>query len=832
MIVKASSTAIQCTHCGLPVPAGRVEAESTEQFCCSGCDAAYQLICSSGLDAYYKLATEEPREAIGSQSSRRSFAEFDEPVFQEKFVKQIAANEKSIQLAIEGLHCAACIWLIEKLPTILDGVRRAKVNWARATVVVHWDEGHVTLSEIATTLNRLGYRPHPVHTSDREQRFRLENRRHLTRLGIAAAIAGNNMLISAAMYLGMFSHMTASMTQLLRVASCIVGLAALLIPGRVFLKSAFHSLRTRTPHMDLPIALALTVGTIAGTVNVIRGVGDVYFDSLAVLIFLLLVGRWILFRQQSRAADAVEMLYRLTPRTTRKLVDGEPVEILVDLVKPGDVLQIRAGDQFPVDATIMKGSTRVDESILSGESRSVSKHENDSVLAGTLNVESLVLVSATATGDQTRLAKIVDLVEQASLERPAIVQWANRIGGYFVVVVIFLAALTFGWWCFANAATAIDRTVALLIVACPCALALATPLTVGVALGQSARKRIMIKSGDVLQSLQKPGTIWLDKTGTLTDNELSVERWYGDERWLAVAAELERYSTHPVARAIVRKANENGCERAVEVEHDSVMKKWSRAVALTASEVVEHPGLGVQGKVGSYDVLIGNTKLLNQENISIAPRHRRIEGQIVAGGKSPCWIVTNHAIVAVAVIGDSIRIDAKESIEALKRLGWECGILSGDHPEVVARVANRLGIPNQYGGVSPERKLEIIQQSSKDNTVVMVGDGVNDCAALAAATVGIAVQNSAEASLAAAPVYLAESGLKSILKLMQISKSTVRTQRLNLGISIGYNFLFAMLAFLGWINPLVAAIVMPISSLTVVSLSLTAGRTSKSECLS
>ncbi len=313
MIVKNLQTS--CTHCGLTVPAGLIQPEQDEQFCCQGCAAAYRLIHAHGLDSFYRmLDSPSDRNALRRETDKRNrFDEFDEPVFHDKYVVQNQGGQCQTSLSIDGIHCAACIWLIEKLPRILPGVINAQVHWAKGTVRVAWDEQETGLSQIATTLDRLGYTPEPIVQSRAEQKRIRENRSHLTRIGMAAAAAGNNMLIAASLYLGMFSFMSSGTMQMLRVASCLIGLAALIWPGRVFLSGAWNAIRTRTPHMDLPIALALLVGTVAGLVNTIRGTGEIYFDSLSVLIFLLLLGRWIQFRQQNRAADAVELLHRLIP---------------------------------------------------------------------------------------------------------------------------------------------------------------------------------------------------------------------------------------------------------------------------------------------------------------------------------------------------------------------------------------------------------------------------------------------------------------------------------------------------------------------------------------
>ena len=390
-------------------------------------------------------------------------------------------------------------------------------------------------------------------------------------------------------------------------------------------------------------------------------------------------------------------------------------------------------------------------------------------------------------------------------------QWANQIGGYFVIAVLALAVFTMSWWFNVSIETAVDRTMALLIVACPCALALATPLAIAVSLGRAAKSGMMIKSGDVLQALQTPGMIWLDKTGTLTKGDLRVEKWHGDLACLPWLRAIERNSIHPVAKSLVRFADMHA--------HEQTPGSNERVI------VREQPGFGVEAVIDHQTFLIGNDQLMNRNQVCRSRQDQDFAKRVLSEGLSPCWIARNGKVIAIAAIGDAIRPDAFDAIEHLRLRGWQVGILSGDHQKVVDRVATRLGIQSDLaiGEVTPEGKLQAIKSCS-DETVVMVGDGVNDSAALAAANVGLAVKGGAEASLAAAPVYLAQEGLLPILRLMRLTDSTNKIMRRNLFVSLTYNISFAALAFVGLINPLVAAILMPISSLTVVSLSLGAGR--------
>ncbi len=810
---EAPSSPVPCDHCGLSVPRGLMRSGESQQFCCQGCRTAYRLIHESGLADFYSMVNSNPESQtlVDQPEVDDRFAQFDEPSFVSRFVVISESGMARTRFVLDGIHCAACVWLIEKLPLVVPGVYSASVNWARQTVEVVWNTKQVSLSRIASALNQLGYSPHPQRESSKSEKRKRENRVHLTRIGVSGAAAGNNMLIAGALYLGMFSYMSIGMETVLRVASCAIGLFSLFWPGRVFIQGAIGAIRTRTPHMDLPIALALCLGSIAGLVNTFRGAGEIYFDSLSVLIFLLLVGRWIQFRQQTRAADAIELLYQLTPQRARKWVDNSYRDVAVEDVHPGDQIEIRPGDLIPVDAMVTEGKTHLDRSILSGESKPVARGPGDVVEAGTRNLEAVCTATATAVGRETRVAKVVELVEMAANDRPRIVEWANRMGGYFVATVMGLAVITFVIWMFREPSTAIDRSIALLIVACPCALALATPLAISVALGRLARRKIMVKSGDVIQSLNTPGVIWLDKTGTLTEGAIQVVRWIGDEKYRAIVANVERSFSHPIAVAL---ASFEGPDSDLDLEVCDAR--------LGAG--------GVSAFVERSQILIGSRSFVEEEVGSLPKGWAERESGLLEEGLSPCWIVDNGEVVAMAGVGDQIRDDSASTLSILRNGGWRIGVLSGDHVEIVEQTARQLGLDNEmvFGGMTPEQKLDVISKSrSQYATTVMVGDGVNDGAALAAATVGIAVQNGAEASLAAAPVYLARTGLAPIIELISASESTSQTIRINFGISLAYNAMGAGLAMSGLINPLVAALLMPISSLTVIALSLRSGRSER-----
>lgn len=801
-----ATTAVVCNHCGAEVPAGMIDALSPEQFCCRGCRTAYALIHEHGLEAYY-LRNQPTGQAVGDSPLAKSFRDFDQPAFEELYVRSRPDGQKESLLVLHGIHCAACIWLLEKLPQLVSGVSTAKVNWSRSTVEVVWQPEQAALSQIAQVLNRLGYAPAPVRHGAQQAAVVQENRRQIVNLGVAAALAGNNMLLGAALYFGLLSQLGGSIETLFRGASCLLGVASVLGPGRTFLRTAWSALRTRTPHVDIPVAVALLMGSLSGLWNTLTGRGEIYFDSISSLVALLLVGRYIQFRQQRQTAEAVDLLYRLTPRSARKLIDGLVVETLVDLLEPGDRIEVLPGQGVPADGTIMTGHSTIDESLLTGEARPVVRVAGEAIFAGTQNLSGPLEVSVTRTGRQTRMGRLMELMEAASRDKPPVIEWANRAGVWFVYGVLTVAVLTFLYWLRLSGTSAVEHTVAVLIVACPCVIALAAPLTLSLAISRAAGRGILIKSGDVLQRMARPGKIWLDKTGTLTQGRTRLIQWWGDSALAAEVAALEGRSTHPLAAALQQES----LEQVLNVR---------LGVLPPVEQVAQDPRGGIHGRVAGSELVIGSRKYFAGLGLEIPPG---LEAQAKAWaqtGLTVIYVARQRVVCGLAAIGDQLRSDAAATVSALQKRDWQVGILSGDRPETVASVAAELGIAADlaWGGLSPEEKTARVRSRVADEVVVMVGDGLNDSASLAAASVGVAVKGGAEASLAAAPVYLSRGGLSDLLLLASASRQTMTTIHVSLLISILYNTFSVGLATMGLIHPLIAALMMPLSSLTTIIL--------------
>jgi Cu2+-exporting ATPase len=782
-----------------------IDPAAAEQFCCGGCRAVRSAIAACGLGNYYRLKSGD--ETAPANPSGRAYADLDEAAFLDRHAPELAEGVRWTELYLEGVHCSACVWLLEKLPRVVAGVIEARLDMHRAILRVTWDAREVSLSAIARTLDSFGYSPHAGRNIEARAARQREDRRFLIRIGVAGAGAGNVMLLAFALYGGFLHGMESEYTRLFRWTSMLIGLVVLLWPGGLFFRGAWAALRTRSAHLDLPIGIGLAAGAIAGTVNTVLGRGEIYFDSLTGLVFLLLVGRFVQHRLERRAADAVETLFTLTPSFAR-LREGDTVrEVPVEALTAGDIAEVRPDESFPADGTVVEGNSLVNLSLLTGESRPVPACAGDAIFSGAVNMSRVLLVRITATGRATRVGKLLSLIEECSRRKAPIVLLADRIAGWFTVTAIGLSVVTLVTWLFLDAHRAVDHAVSLLIVSCPCGLGLATPFAVSVALGRAARARILIKGGEALEKLtgksSAAGVLFLDKTGTLTDDHLTVVEWRAEpanpslRTWVAG---LESQSAHPIAQAFAREAP--GADQQV---------------ILTAAH---HAGM--EGTVDGHGLVVGAERFV-RDRLAEVPRWAEDARRVFMTKQlTPVFIALDGRLAAVAGVGSRIRPDAKDTIAAFQRRGLRVEILSGDEPGTVRAVGRALGLAPEscHGGLGPEDKVKAVEHAKRDAPVFMVGDGVNDAAALAAATVGIAVQGGAEASLATADIYLGRPGVAALVELFTGATRTLSVIRRCLLVSLGYNVIAASLAVTGVVNALQAAILMPVASFTVLGMAL------------
>ncbi|MBL8761616.1 MAG: heavy metal translocating P-type ATPase [Phycisphaerae bacterium] len=798
--ISPPAARVACSHCALDVPNGLVAQGRDLQFCCHGCETAYSIIHSCGLDKYYAIRDRLDAQASAPvTASDRSYAEMDDPAFHAIHVIKHADNQLRTEFLLSGIHCGACVWLVERLPKLAEGVIEARLNMRRASVDLRWDSAKTSLSKIARTLDAIGYPPNPARGSVNRHRLIADDRRQLVSIGVAGACFGNVMLLAICLYAGLFSGMDPAHTRYFRWLSLGFSAISLAWPGRVFFTSAWAALKTRTPHLDVPITLALVVGAIWSVYCTIAGVGDVYFDSLSGLVFLLLTGRYVQRRQQRRASDAVAELFALTPSVARRVTGGGVADVPVEALVAGETVEVRPGETFPVDGVILSGETKADLSLMTGESHPIALHAGDRCVAGSINLTSTVRVRVEATGESTKVGRLLHLAEDASARKAPVVQQADRLSKYFNIGMPIAGLVGGIAWMFIDPAQAVERAVALLVVTCPCALGLATPLTFTIAAGRAARRGMMIKGGEAIELLTRPGVIYLDKTGTLTEGRPGVTAFTGDPSLRPLIAALEKHSNHPLAAAIAREFDDGRTHEVTDLRSTI--------------------GGGLEAKVGGRNLAVGSPAFLQSLGIPFDAAATDTARKIAENGDTPVAVAVNSTLAAWIALGDRIRSDAKATIDTFHARGWRVAILSGDHPSLVDRVARDLGISEARGGLSPTDKLDIVRQKQGGATI-FVGDGVNDTAALAAADVGIAVGGGADASRSAASVYMTRADLSGVVELLDGCRRTMKTIRGNLRVSLVYNILAVAGSMGGMVSPLLAAFIMPLSSLTVLSIAM------------
>ncbi|HEY2410076.1 MAG TPA: heavy metal translocating P-type ATPase [Polyangiaceae bacterium] len=793
-----------CAHCGLPVPVARIDLDAGRQFCCDGCCQVYAILQGSGLQQYYQYRGQDDAAPSPATPSRRRFDDFDAASFHERYCHTLSSGLERVELFLEGVHCSACVWLVERVNRVAPGVVAAELDLSRSVATVVWDPKVTALSAVARALDSLGYTPHATRATQLEAERRQGDRALLLRLGVAGAAAGNVMLMAFALYGGLFSGMSHEYQSLFRWLSFAIATPSVFYSGGVFLRGGWAALRTRALHMDLPVSIGILTGYAGGAWNTLRGTGEVYFDSLCTLIFLLLVGRFLQRKHHRAASNASELLSALAPTTARVLVAAEAREVPTEDLRSGQTIVVAPGERIAADGVINSGSSAVDVSLLTGESLPEEVAAGDKVYAGTVNQSAELHILVESAGKESRLGRLLESVTAAQRERAPIVRLADRVAGYFVFVVLGVAALTLAIWLQLDPSRAIDHTVALLVVTCPCALGMATPLAVSAALRQAAQVGILFKGGEFIEALARPGLIVFDKTGTLTEGRLELVAFHGDKSVIPWLRAVEARSTHPIARAFLRAF-------PGDVE----------PVALFD----ETPGGGVDARIAEHTLLVGSCSWLR---LRLTRLPEWAEAQISthsARGETPVLVALDGALVAVAAFADRVRADGGRELERLRRLGFECAVLSGDQQVIVDRVAAELGggFMTALGNQSPEQKLAFVKAARGGRrNVIMVGDGVNDAAALAAASIGIAVHGGAEASLEAADAFTTQAGLRKIADAADGARRTLAVIRHGIAFSLLYNALGVALALSGALSPLVAAVLMPLSSITVVSVALRA----------
>ena len=797
-----------CFHCGLPLPEADFSAQiggEQRAFCCPGCRSVCQAIYDAGLEGFYQRTPEDGQLAPPPEVPP-DLRLYDLDEVQAEFVPELA-EVRDIHLLVEGIHCAACVWLIERSLMPMEGVLEARVNLSARRLHLRWDNRRISLSRILQRLAELGYRAVPYDPEAAEGALKRQNRDLLFRMAFAGFAMMNLLWVSIALYSGADKG---EFRDLFYWVGFALATPTLFYSGWPFLKGAASSLRNGHLGMDLPIAIGATV-TWAYSVYVTLNpaAGEVYYDTVVNFLFVILVGRHLESLSRRHAVAASQRLLDLQPRVACVLRDGEERIVPVRALKKGERVLIKAGERIPVDGCVCEGRSRVDESMLSGESRPMEKQPGERVSAGTLNLQSALTVEVEGTLRNTALGRIITLVEDAQASKAPIQCTADRIVPWFVATTLLLAALTFAYWSQQNLEIALLAATSVLIITCPCAFGLATPMSIAVAAGLGARNGILVKNGAVLETLSSVSHFVFDKTGTLTEGTMSVKTVLAaadidTQAVLRQLALLESRSEHSIARAIVASVAQAGMPADLQLR-----------------DFHSQPGCGVRGCIHAageaHTLICGTLAWLREQEVTPDPDLQRQAREYETQGMSCVHVARDGRHVAVLVIADRLREQARALIDSLRRQGARLTLLTGDRRQVAEAIAAELGGMEVIAEVLPQDKDAVIRKLQAGGAkVAMIGDGINDAPALIRADVGMAIGSGTDVSMDSADIVLMHNDLLNIGLAIELSRRTLKTIRQNIAISFAYNSIMVPLAMMALITPLVAAVSMPVSSLLVI----------------
>ena len=798
-----------CFHCHQVVP-NNINIQlsilgETRDLCCVGCEAVAKAIISSGSESFYKFrtdASETPEftpEALPEHISQELSLYDNLDVLSDicDSPPKSASHEHqvlSLSLIIDGITCAACGWLIEKEIKQFSGVESANLNLSQHRLYIKWDQNQTALSKIISRIYQIGFKAHPYTPNLAQQKLEEEQKLATRRLVLAALGMMQAMMFAVPLYVGDWAGTFEKFETYFRFASLAITTPVVLISARPFFIAFYRDMRTRHLTMDVPVSIAIGGAYMASVWSTFTNGEEVYFDSVCMFTFFLLVGRFLEARTRLRFGEAGNQLDTLLPRSCTRInpKTKEEVVIPVSQLQQGDIIRILPGTTIPADGKITDGRSSIDESIITGEFIPVSKTQNDTVISGSLNVESPFEMQVSALGSDTQLSTVMSLLDRAATEKPKIAKLADIIAQYFVAAVLILSALVFTTWYFIDSDKAFWITLSVLVATCPCALSLATPTALTAASAALRKMGILITRGHVLENLTKSKRVIFDKTGTLTLGKLTIERAIcpstTEGNALRIAASLEAHSQHPIATAFKHHQTEQ---------------------SYVANNIQVEPGQGLSGEVEGVLYRLGNAQFASE---IIEPPNN------INQPDSGHWILlaSQSGIVAWFLLSDQTRPNAKTTIESLHKLNLSTEMLSGDQSHQVETVAKELNISQYRGGVTPEGKLNYLSSLPENDMSIMVGDGINDVPVLAKAPVSIAIGSASDLAKTHADVILVGNQLQHLPKLISQASRTETIIKQNLTWALIYNTSVLPLAALGLLPPWAAAIGMSLSSLVVV----------------
>ncbi len=787
-----------CDHCHLEYDTSflikDVTFETPKYFCCKGCQGIFHLLSAEGLDSFYTKkgdVTLVPPKEMSDDLER-----FDLESFLSKYVKH-TEGFCEISLIIEGIHCGACVWLNEKVLSRMDGIVEVSINYSNHKAKVVWDPAQMKLSRIIETIRSIGYNAYPYDPKSGEERANAVRREYNSKLLVGVFCTMNVMWIAIAQYAGYFTGMQNDIKHILNFAEFVLATPTLFYTGSVYFRGAYYGLKHRYVSMDLLVATGATLTYLFSLYAMFSKNAEVYFDSVTMIITFVFAGKYLEVLTKKKAVDTLDAFGRSLPSEVMVVRGDEKCFVSVELVDVGEIIEIRAGERIAIDGIITYGEGSFDLSSLSGESLLVFKEVGDSLLSGSMCVDSVLRYQTTSAFATSMFSKMATLLESAMHHKPRIEKLANQISGYFSLTIFFLALCTFAGWAYSTGSfeKALIVSISVIVIACPCALSLATPVATLVGLGVGAKKGILFKEAGFLETMAQCDMLVLDKTGTLTNGKPEViEALYLKPFDPSLLYSLVSTSTHPISQGLMHFLN-----------------KGDTPLHVRGLDLIKNvEAKGMQAIFEGQRVLGGNAKMMQEEGIcvSIPPSFASL---------SHYFFAIDGELVALFGLKDTLKADAKQSIERVKAMGIGMMILSGDHHGITQDIAREVGIEAFRAELMPHEKAEVIQALRNDgHKVVMAGDGINDTLALSHSEIAIAMGSGADVAVEMSDVVLTHESMKGLAEAFVLSRKTLRIVKENLFFSLFYNALTIPLAMSGHVIPLVAALSMSLSSLVVV----------------
>lgn len=802
----------RCDLCGLETsqPLKQSFAAIEKYFCCIGCQNVFTMLSEANL----MTSNGEPQQSELFQQSLALglIGNTEEQDPSTKIIK-IAENApvKEVLFKISGMWCNACAWFIETVLQKQPGIISAQVFFTSDLIKIKYYPQLLPLDNIVKLLNRSGYQVQLFNNESEEDRERQDL---LLRLGISAFLWLNIMTLNTALYVGYFENISDSIQKFLPVILMLLATPVIFYCAQPIMRIAINGLYNRTVRMESLLALGILAAYFYSIVQIFNNGGHIYFDTAAAIVTLVLAGKYIEHNAKVHVSKAIMLLYQIMPKKVRVLIDNRETFIAVDKLQVEDQFIVKAGERIPVDGIVIAGRSHVDESLLTGESNPISKEPGSKVISGAINQDSILEIRTTKVGADTTLTQIVKLVENSLSQRSSLMRTVDKISRIFVPIVIVLAIATFCYaWMISRESSgdALMQAITVLVIACPCALGMATPLALTAAVGSATRQGILIRDSRVLEKVAKLDMVVLDKTGTVTNGDFAfIDFKLIDEsstnffsQYLPLLAALENSSEHPLGRAVVKFAKTKNINTQIKFEKVSVIK-----------------GKGITGLIDNREIFIGNRKLLNEyaKNIDQLDTQANLWESV---GYTVIFFGIDNRLLGIMAFGDLIKPDAYNVIERLKQDGMKVVLISGDSLATTRSVAQQIGVDQFYAETLPEQKLELLSSfQQQGNILAMVGDGINDAPALAQADLGIALGSGTDIAIQAASMVLMNNSLKEIIIAFKLAKKTWKIIRQNLFWAFLYNSFAISLAIIGMLNPLIAAGAMLISSISVIINSL------------